>query len=503
MANASLPEGSTLAALDLGSNSFHLVLARKIKGELSLLKRLGEKVQLAAGLDEQGYLSEAAQQRGLDCLERMAPFVQGVDECHVRIVGTNALRAAHNAQEFIQRAEAILNLPIEIIAGREEARLIYAGVVHTSPKVEGRRLVVDIGGGSTEFIAGEGGQPRLLESLHMGCVSYTQRFFADGKLNEKNYQQARLAALGELLHIQKAFVNHGWQEAQGSSGTLKALSLVAGKGEFAPLTPSSLRAMEKELFKTKSASHWTAYGMKADRAKVIAAGLAITSAFFEALNISRLDFAEGALREGVLYELAGTGTDVDIRERTVQALKDRFQVDPVQSDLIRQAALHALQQVGPSWGLINSRWQNKLSWAAQLHEIGLSVAHTQYHKHGAYLLHYADLAGFTRQQQYILAILVRSHRRKFPTSEFKSFSPEYQLKLKRLARILRLAVLLHHSRPDTALIDFSLSVDNASSKEKLTLGFPDGWLAKQPLLLRDLEQEASWQAAAGFELHYS
>lgn len=503
MADASLPDGSTLAALDLGSNSFHLVLARTIKGELSLLKRLGEKVQLAAGLDEQGYLSEEAQQRGLDCLERLAPFVRGLDDNQVRIVGTNALRAAHNADEFIQRAQEILQVPIEIIAGREEARLIYAGVVHTSPKVEGKRLVVDIGGGSTEFIAGENAEPHLLESLHMGCVSYTQRFFADGKLTEKNYQQARLSALSELLHIQKTFLSHGWQQAQGSSGTLKTLSLVAGKGEFAPLTPHNLHELEKELLKTKSANHWTAYGMKADRAKVIMAGLAITSAFFEALQIKELHFAEGALREGVLYELAGTGTDLDIRERTVKSLQERFQVDLVQSDLVSQAALHALQQVSSSWGLTHPRWQSKLGWAAQLHEIGLSVAHTQYHKHGAYLLHYADLAGFTRQQQCVLAVLVRSHRRKFPANEFKSFSAEYQLKLQRMARILRIAVLLHHSRPDAALINFSLQVSNSSSKETLTLEFPEGWLEQQPLLLTDLEQEAKWQAAVGFELLYS
>ena len=503
MSDASLPDGSTLAALDLGSNSFHLVLARKIKGELSLLKRMGEKVQLAAGLDDQGYLSEEAQERGLECLQRMAPFVQGLDESQVRVVGTNALRAAHNSHEFIQRAQELLNIPIEVIAGREEARLIYAGVIHTSPKVGGRRLVVDIGGGSTEFIAGEDNEPHLLESLHMGCVSYTQRFFSDGKLTEKNYQQARLAALSELLHIQKSFLGHGWQQAQGSSGTLKTLSLVAGKGEYAPLTPKNLHEMEKELLKNKSADHWTAYGMKADRARVIAAGLAITSAFFEALQIQEMYFAEGALREGVLYELAGTGTDLDIRERTIKSLQDRFQADPVQSDLVNQAALHALQQVASAWGLTHPRWQSKLGWAAQLHEIGLSVAHTQYHKHGAYLLHYADLAGFTRQQQSVLAVLVRSHRRKFPASEFKSFSPEYQLKLQRLARILRLAVLLHHSRPDAPLTNFHLEVNNSSSKETLTLQFPEGWLEQQPLLLTDLEQEAKWQAAVGFELLYS
>ncbi|WP_114417727.1 Ppx/GppA phosphatase family protein [Marinospirillum perlucidum] len=502
MADASLPEGSTLAALDLGSNSFHLVLARKIKGELSLLKRLGEKVQLAAGLDERGYLSEEAQQRGLECLERMAPFIQGLEENQVRAVGTNALRAARNSGEFITRAQELLGTSIEVIAGREEARLIYAGVVHTSPKFDQKRLVIDIGGGSTEFIAGEGGEPRLLESLHMGCVSYTQQFFGDGNFSEQNYQKARLAALSELLHIQKSFLAHGWERVQGSSGTLKTLSLVVGKGEFAPLTPKNLHELEKELFKTKSTRGWVRFGMREDRAKVIAAGLAITSAFFEALQLQEMHYAEGALREGLLYELAGTGTDQDIRDRTVGSLMERFQVDQQQSDLVCQAALKGLDQVARAWGLSHPSWSNKLRWAAQLHEIGLNVAHTQYHKHGAYLLTYADLAGFTRQQQQILAVLVRAHRRKFPANEFKSFAPEYQLKLQRLARLLRLAVLLHHSRPDSPLLDFTLELDNSQSKETMYLRFPQGWLENQPLLMNDLQQEAKWLNNVGFELVY-
>ncbi|SFC19126.1 exopolyphosphatase / guanosine-5'-triphosphate,3'-diphosphate pyrophosphatase [Marinospirillum celere] len=503
MADAPLPDGSTLAALDLGSNSFHLVLARKIKGEISLLKRLGEKVQLAAGLDECGNLNEEAQLRGLECLKRMAPFVQGLNENQVRVVGTNALRAAHNSDDFISRAQDLLGLPIEVIAGREEARLIYSGVVHTSPKIEGRRLVIDIGGGSTEFIIGEGKEPELLESLHMGCVSYSQRFFPQGQFTEKGYQQARLAALSELLHIQKAFLGLGWQQVLGSSGTLKTLALVIGKGEFAPLTPQSLRSLEKDLFNSKSTQSWTAYGMKEDRARVMPAGLAIASAFFEALQIKEMHFADAALREGLLYELAGTSTELDIRDRTINSLQERFQCDPLQSKNVADTAIHALRQVASNWGLAHPRWENKLRWAAQVHELGLSVAHTQYHKHGAYLLNYADLAGFTRQQQQILAVLVRTHRRKFPSLEFRKFSPEHQLKLQRLARLLRLAVLLNHSRPDQTQLDFTLEVNNTNSQETLALRFPDGWLEQQPLLLTDLAQEASWQAAAGFELTYA
>ncbi|MFK7159741.1 exopolyphosphatase [Marinospirillum sp. MEB164] len=503
MTDANLPDGTTLAALDLGSNSFHLLLARKMHGELNLLKRLGEKVQLAAGLDDQGLLSEEAQQRGLACLQQMAPFIQGLGEQQVKAVGTNALRAAHNSQEFLERAEEILGVPIEIIAGREEARLIYTGVVFTSPKIEGRRLVIDIGGGSTEFIIGDGAEPALMESLHMGCVSYTQRFFKQGQITNKAFQQARLAALSELLHIQKSYLGCGWQVAQGSSGSLKALSLIAGQGEFAPLTAKKLHELEKDLLKHKSADHWTVYGLRADRAKVLPAGLAIASAFFEALQIKEMHFVEGALREGLLYELSGLAADVDIRDRTLNGLQERFQVDLLQSQLVQSSCLYLLEQVNSAWGLMQAKWRDKLARAAALHEIGLSVAHTQYHKHGAYLMQYADLPGYTRLEQRKLAVLIRTHRRKFAQGDFKSFSPEDALKLKRLARLLRLSVLFHHSRPDAPLQNMQLSVDNTTPKESLHLQFPEGWLAEQPLLQADLEQEASWQAQAGFELTFS
>ncbi len=497
-----LPDGTPLAALDLGSNSFHLILARIVKGEISLIKRLGEKVQLAAGLDDNHWLSEEAQQRGLACLERMAPYLEGLPESQIRVVGTNALRAAHNSDEFTRRAAALLGVPVEIIAGREEARLIYSGVVQTSARHEGRRLVIDIGGGSTEFIIGENLEPQLLESLHMGCVSYTQSFFPDGQVTEKAFQQARLAALSELLPIRKHFLGRGWTLAQGSSGTLKNLALVLGQGELATITPKGLHRLEKELIKAGSANHWTAFGMRADRARVMPAGLAIASAFMESLQISELHYAEGALREGVLYELAGIGTQEDIRDRTVRSLQERYQVDLLQSQLVTRCALKALEQVADIWGLSHERWFNKLSWAAQLHEIGLTVAHTQYHKHGAYLIQHADLAGFTRLQQRMLAVLIRAHRRKFPGLEFDSFSAEDQLKLKRLARLLRLSVVLHHSRPETEVEGFTLHLDNSQKEETLTLEFEPEWLDSQPLLKEDLEKEARWLKAAGMALRF-
>lgn len=298
-----LPTGDLVASVDLGSNSFHLLLARKEKDELSIINRMGKKVQLAAGLDTNNHLDEEAQQRGLACLKLMEPFLEGLSESQVRLVATNTLRTASNAQEFISRAEAILGLPIKVISGHEEARLIYLGVVNSNPKVVGKRLVIDIGGGSTEFIIGEGKEPLKLESLYMGCVSYSNRFFTEGAITAEDFNQAFLAASSELLPIQKHFYTGGWQLAHGSSGSMKTLSLIIGKGKFASITLAGLRQMQAELLKTGNPELWTAYGVRTGRVHLVPAGLAICLAIFEVLGITSIEYSDGALREGVLYEL--------------------------------------------------------------------------------------------------------------------------------------------------------------------------------------------------------
>jgi len=245
------------------------------------------------------------------------------------------------------------------------------------------------------------------------------------------------------------------------------------------------------------------YGIRPERVSLVPAGLAICLATFDALNINSMEYSDGALREGVLYELLGNGTDEDVRVRTVRSVSERFQIDASQSHLVTTAALYALDQVASTWGLSSPKWRNKLEWAARLHEIGLSVAHTQYHKHGAYLVAYADLAGFTRPQQQMLSVLIRCHRRKFPLTEFNIFMPEDQLKLQRLARLLRLAVLLHPSRPETPFLDFRIKIDNSNSKETMHITFAEGWLEEQPLLRNDLEEEAAYLEEAGFQLNFS
>ncbi|WP_271409728.1 exopolyphosphatase [Pseudomonas sp. Q1-7] len=488
---------SLIAAIDLGSNSFHMVVAKADHGEIRILERLGDKVQLAAGLDEARNLSEESMQRGLDCLRRFAQMIAGLPEGAVRIVGTNALREAHNRAEFIRRAEEILGHPVEVISGREEARLIYLGVSHTLPDTPGRRLVADIGGGSTEFIIGQRFESQLRESLQMGCVSYTQRYFRDGKITPARYAQAYTAARLELMGIEYSLRRLGWQEAVGASGTLRAVGLAIqaaglGNGE---INPEGLAWLKRKLFKLGDVEKLDLDGIKPDRRPIFPAGLAIAEAIFEALELKRMTHSEGALREGVLYDLLGRHHHEDVRERTLGALMERCHVDLEQAARVEAKALSALEQVADSWGLDDDWHRDLLLWAARVHEIGMDIAHYHYHKHGAYLIEHSDLAGFSRQDQLMLALLVRGHRRNIPKDRFAEFGEE-GVKLLRLCVLLRFAILFHHIRGTSAMPKVRLKASNNS----LEVEFPKGWLEENPLTQADFEQEAGWLKRIDFEL---
>ncbi|EPC01735.1 hypothetical protein L861_21140 [Litchfieldella anticariensis FP35 = DSM 16096] len=484
-----------LAAIDLGSNSFHLLVANYHNGELQVVAKLGEKVQLAAGLDAQDQLSEAAMERALDCLARFAPFIGDIPPASLRIVGTNALRAATNSRTLIERAEALLGHGIEIIAGREEARLIYLGAAHALADVLGRRLIVDIGGGSTEFIIGEKFEPLALESLDMGCVAYTRRFFADGEITEKRFRKAELAALSELANIRRHFRELGWVDPVGSSGTIKAAAAVLAASDESPegmIKRQGLLALRKRLIKCKRLDRVVMDGLKEDRATVFPAGIAILCAIFEAFELDHMRYSDGALREGVLYDLAGRHTAEDSRLQTLTTLRRRYGVDGRQADNVAATAREALAQVQEDWQIDDNQGQF-LDWAAQLHEIGLAVSHSQFHRHGAYLLENSDLPGFSRPEQQALAFLVRAHRRKFPIKELENMTTN-QPTLGRLARLLRLAVILNHSRPEKSVRGFRLEVTGDDLRVELQE------LNDQTLLVNDLEQEAEYQRAAGFQL---
>lgn len=494
-------DNGLLAAIDLGSNSFHLMVARFVHGEIRTLERLGDKVRLAAGLDKQNHLTEEAQQRALECLSRFAPFLTGINPDNIRIVGTNALRAAHNSRSFLNRAEKVLGHPLEIISGREEARLIYVGAAHSLATPQGRRLVADIGGGSTEFIIGEGFEPKALESLHMGCVAYSKRFFPDGQITTKRYQQAVLAAKNELLNIVKPYKKLGWQQVVGTSGTIKATAAVLQQNGWCegPITQEGLNKLSKALLKFKDLDSVQLDGLRADRAKVFPAGVAILQAIFELLDIQEMTFTDGALREGVLHDLIGRSCDQDIREQTVSSLTERYHADNLQASVVADTALNLFDQVKDSWKLKHDELRQILRWAAQLHEIGLAISHSQFHKHGAYLLQHSDLPGFSHQHQAMLAVLVRSHRRKFPMVEFRAQPEAWEQPLICLAILLRLAVHLNHSRPDEANLYSKIKVDG----KQIKLSFPGGWLDGNPLTLTDLETEQSYLDAYGYRLSFA
>ncbi|MFZ2288131.1 MAG: exopolyphosphatase [Halopseudomonas yangmingensis] len=487
-----------IAAIDLGSNSFHMVLARVDHGEARLLERLGEKVQLAAGLDARGMLSEESMQRGLDCLRRFAQMINGLPPGAVRVVGTNALREARNRGEFVMRARQILGHPVEIVSGREEARLIYLGVSHSQADDKGRRLVVDIGGGSTEFIVGERFESLMRESLQMGCVSFSQRFFADGRISAARYAQAYTAARLELMPIEQSIQRLGWQEAVGASGTIRSIaqciqSAGHGQGEIAP---EGLQWLKRKLLKCSHVERLDLPGLKPERRPILPAGLAILEALVDALGIVRMTHSEGALREGVLYDLMGRHHHEDVRERTLNSLMERFHVDQEQALRVERKALGLLGKLQVNWGPFGEEHADLLRWAARVHEVGLDIAHSQYHKHGAYLIEHADLPGFSREDQQSLALLVWGHRRNLPDQRRLAEFGEQGNTLLRLCMVLRLAILYHHIRGTQQMPRLQLD----AGADWLTLRFPASWLERNPLTQADFEQEARFWARAGYTL---
>lgn len=487
-----------MAAIDLGSNSFHMVVGWLEHNEIRLQESLSEKVQLGAGLDARNQLTADARQRALDCLGRFAQRIQGIPRGYVRVVGTNTLRVARNAKAFLKEAEAVLGHDIEIVAGREEARLIYLGVSHHLPDSSGRRLVVDIGGGSTELIIGERFESVETESLHMGCVSFNQRFFADGNVSEKAFRKAVMAVRQEVLSIEANYRALGWQEAVGASGTVKAIAQVCVDNGWSGdgVSRAGLEKIRKQLIRTGAIAELSFKGLREDRVPIFPAGVAILTGIFEQLEIEQMTVASGALREGLLYDLLGRFGQEDVRERTILAMLERYRVDRVHAERVHDSALLLYRQVADAWGLDAEVHRDLLRWAALLHEIGLSVSHTQFHKHGAYLLMNSDLPGFSRQEQELLAVLVRGHRRKIPRSEFENLPEEDQQAAQRLCLLLRLAARLHHARSAEKLPSPTLVADG----DVLTLTFPEHWLEERPLSEADFEQEQDYFGAIGITL---
>lgn len=491
--NRQLTEGSLLAAIDLGSNSFHLAIARLDHGEVRRIDSLSEKVQLGAGFDKDKNLTLEAQARALACLARFAQRLQAIPLRYLRIVATNALRQANNSAQFIEQAEHILKKRIEIVAGREEARLIYLGVSHTLAE-EGRRLVVDIGGGSTEFIIGENFEPLATESLQMGCVAYTQRFFADGHISAKALDKAIMAARQEVMAIANAYRNLGWHSVVGSSGTIKATRQILAQNGWASdegfITKEGLAKVREVVLACKHVSELNVVGLKDDRRAILPAGYAIIQAVFDELNLETMNYSDGALREGVLYDMLGRFSHEDIRDRSANALMARYHVDTAQARRVAQTAENFYQQLHSSL-TIDEEDEDLLRRAALLHEIGLAISHSSYHKHGAYLLQYSDVAGFSQAEQERLALLVACHRRKIRNEQKVQLMSKGGTSLFNVAVILRLAALVHHSRSPMPLPDLKISSDGLH----FIMQFPEGWLASHPLTAADIDEEKDYLSA--------
>ncbi|MGB1270638.1 MAG: exopolyphosphatase [Endozoicomonas sp.] len=488
-----------VVAIDLGSNSFHMIVARVEQGEIRPVERLGEKVQLAAGLNENDELSEAAMERGIKCLRQFAQYLTGTQIQAVRVVGTNALRKARNSDRFVEKAQEILGYPVEVIAGREEARLIYLGVAQTQSDDNERRLVMDIGGGSTEFVIGERFEPRLMESLHMGCVVFTERFFDSGKLTPERLQSAYYAARLELLNIEKAYTSLGWVDAVGSSGSIRAVSnILQTMGESEVVTRDSLEMLKQKVLKFSHIQRVRFPGLKSDRHAIFPAGLAILMAGFDALNIDRMRFSEGALREGVLHDMLGRDSHENVRERTINALMVRYHVDQQQARRIADHASCCFTQVADDWELAEAD-RELLSWAARVCQIGMDISHIQYHRHGAYLVDHSDLMGFSKREQKQLALLVRGHRRSLSRTLLSDWPKTESKRLKRLIILLRVANVLSHGRDDQAMPEYVMEVSGV----RVSLYFPDGWIEQHPLTVADFDAECSYLAKVGYKLMVS
>lgn len=480
-----------IAAVDLGSNSFRLQVGRVLDDQIYPLDSLKEPVRLASGLTADKLLDEASQQRALDALRRFAERLRGFQPDAVRVVATNALRVAKNAGQFLPQAEAALGFPIEIIGGREEARLIYIGAVHSLPAVEHKRLVVDIGGGSTEFIIGAKVEPELLESLYMGCVSYTLRFFPDGKVDKKRFREAEMAAAREIQAIASDYQRCGWTEAVGSSGSARAIADLLELNHLNPdglsgITRQGMETLRTLLIRAGSADALNLQGLRADRLPVVPGGLAIMCAVFSELGISHMNYADGALRLGVLYDLLGRFHHHDMRDSTALQFMRRYQVDARQVKRVEATALNLLRQLIDVDAPENENEVRFLKWAVSLHEIGISIAHNSYHKHGAYILNFADMPGFSKKDQSRLAMVVLGQRGKL---EKLTALPLAEATW-RLIFCLRLAAMLHRSRDDYEMPDFR--VKHGASGYQLEM--PGDWLAANPLSAAVLADEAiAWQ----------
>lgn len=489
--------GELIAAVDMGSNSFHLMVARVEHGEPRIIDRLRDSVRIAAGLRADGSLDAVRRARAMDCLARFGQRIAGIPSTHVRAVATNTVRQLAAPQSFLTAAEAELGHPVEVVSEREEGRLIFLGAAHGLPSSREHRLVIDVGGGSTEFIIGRGLAPLQTESVQAGCIASTLRFFPGGKLTRKRWQRAITEIRVLLQQFAEDYRETGWLDAYGSSGSAKAIgaTVQAMKLSDDGITPAALAALREALLEQGQITALRLPGLAEERAPVIAGAVVILEAAFEALGIEHLRVCESSMREGLLWDLLGRAGGSDPRTASIDALANRYGVDRAQARRVESTALALFDQTAKPWRL-DGEAREWLSWAARVHEIGLAIAHSQHHRHGAYILRHADMAGFSRQEQQLLATIVEAHRRKPDKAAFAALPQRYRQLARRITALLRLAVLFRRARRAESLPPLRL----AATSQRLRLQLPSGWLEQHPLSEADLAQEVAPMGELGLAL---
>ncbi|WP_199610235.1 guanosine-5'-triphosphate,3'-diphosphate diphosphatase [Flocculibacter collagenilyticus] len=482
--------------IDLGSNSFHMMMVKVVSGSVQVISRIKRKVRLAAGLNEADDLSQEAMERGWECLSLFAERLQDIPSSNIRIVGTATMRLANNADVFSRRARDILGHSINIISGDEEAKTIYLGATHTTSSA-GKSLVVDIGGASTEIIIGDGLQVHHATSLNMGCVTFFEHYFRDNHLSEKNFAAAITAAEHQLEIITDKYLALGWQSTLGASGTIQALQeimIVQGMDEV--ITLAKLKQIMNQAIECDHMGNLNIEGLSQERRQVFPSGLAILIAIFNTLKITGMTLSGGALREGLLYSMLPELESVDIRQRTVESLITRYHIDRSHAQRVAEQAVRLATQIKDRWQLSEFEGLDMLHSAAMLHETGLLIEYKNNHHHGAYVLSHSDLPGFSAAQKKLITALVYNCREDIEASRLQHQTTSSVTLATRLCRLLRLAIILSMRRNDEALPKAMISTEG----ERLSLHLPQGWLAAHPLMRSELEAEVGYQQTQGWPL---
>lgn len=473
------------AAVDLGSNSFHLLIARAENGHLVPFERVKEKVQLARG-QKGGVLAPAAIERGLDCIARFAQRLAGIAPERIRVVGTSALREAKDPAAFVGPAQRLLRCPIKILSGDEEAKLIFLGVSHTLAAEDADWLVIDIGGGSTEICLGPAFAPNSVASVALGCVSLTDQFFDTSPTTAASFLAARTAAKKRLESVCGGFVGRPRARVIGTSGTLESVCSVLSANGYTngDITAAGLDRLEEALLDRRWVAETGAPGLAPERVDIFPAGLAVVCALFEVLALDTLEFVDASLRDGLLYDLAERRSHEDVRELTIAAWRDRFGVDEAQVRRVERTCLQLFDAARSVWQMASAD-RDLLRWACSLHEVGIAVSSRHHNRHGAYLVQNGDLAGFAHDGRRALSLLIRGCRGAFPVFAFAALESQAAKALRHTTILLRLAVILERSRTDVDSPRFVVNVD----ADRVELTLPSGWLSTHALSRQELDLE--------------